>query len=68
VSGEVVGVAVGDEGERAGAMGVELHPQLGKEEGTGMEGERHVRRAYPQISQMHTDLLGEAARTKAHAA
>ena len=31
----------------------------------GMEGERHARRAYPQISQMHTDLLGEAARTKA---
>ena len=30
-----------------------------------MEGERHVRRVYPQISQMHTDLLGEAARTKA---
>lgn len=64
VSGEVVGVAVGDEGERAAAMGVQLHAQLGKGEGTGMEGERHVRRAYPQISQMHTDLLGEAARTK----
>lgn len=50
VSGEVVSVSVGDEGERAGAMGVQLHAQLGKGEGTGMEGDRHVRRVYPQIS------------------
>ena len=50
VSGEVVGVAVGDEGERAGAMGVKLHPELRKGEGTGMEGERHGGRVYPQIS------------------
>lgn len=64
VSGEVVGVPVGDEGERAGAVGIEFHSQLWECEGTGMEGERHVRRAYPQISQMHTDLLGDAARTK----
>jgi len=64
VSGEVVGMSVGDEGERAGAVGIEFHSQLWECEGTGMEGERHVRRAYPQISQMHTDLIGDAARTE----
>ena len=64
VTGEVVGVPVGDEGERAGAVGIEFHSQLWECEGTGMEGERHVRRAYPQISQMHTDLIGDAARTE----
>ena len=42
VSGEVVGVAVGDKGEGAGAVRVESQTQLGKGEGTRMEVERHV--------------------------